>query len=200
MFITFEGTEGAGKSTQIQLLCEYLAKKKRPVAVTLEPGGTELGLRIRQILLSSSYPILPTTETLLYMASRAQLVDEVVAPALKAGKIVICDRWVDATIAYQGYGSGVDLKLIRALARMVTRGIRPDLTLFLDLDVRTGLKRVVSRGEPDRIEKRALSFHEKVRRGYLELARRFPKRIRRIPVTTVEETQARIREAVNRVL
>lgn len=200
MFITFEGTEGAGKSTQIRLLSEYLTKKKLPVAVTLEPGGTELGLRIRQILLSSSYPILPTTETLLYMASRAQLVDEVIAPALQSGKIVICDRWVDATVAYQGHGSGVDMKLILQLAREVTRGLTPDLTFFLDLDVRTGLKRVASRGEPDRIESRALSFHEKVRRGYLALARRHRKRIRRIPVTSVDETQTLIREAVDRVL
>jgi len=200
MFITFEGTEGAGKSTQIRLLCEYLKKKKLKILQTFEPGGTELGQAIRRLLLEATHPISSETETLLYMASRAQLVSEVIAPALKERKIVICDRWVDATLAYQGYGLGVDLGFIKSLAERVTRGLEPDLTLFLDLDVRTGLERALSRGKPDRIESRARVFHQRVRKGYLALAKKNPKRIRRISVTTVEQTQQLIREAVDHVL
>lgn len=199
LFITLEGTEGCGKSTQSALLCDYLQKKRRKVFKTLEPGGTELGLAIRKLLLGARYSISPEAETLLYMASRAHLVREVIRPQLKAGKIVICDRWLDATVAYQGYGLGVDLAWIDAVAKEVTQGLKPDLTLFLDLPVKQGLERARKRGKPDRIEKRHLSFHEKVRKGYLALARKH-RRIARIPVTTVEETQAMIRRAVDRVL
>ena len=199
MFITFEGTEGAGKSTQIKLLCSYLLSKKRTVLQTVEPGGTGLGAEIRDLLLHTQYSATPQAETLLYMASRAQLVDEVLRPALKAGHVVICDRWLDATVAYQGYGSGVDVKWIERLGQDITQGIMPDLTFFLDLPVGTGLERARKRGKPDRIESRARAFHDRVRRGYLDLVRRH-KRFRRIPVTTIETTQKLIREQVDRVL
>ena len=163
MFITLEGTEGCGKSTQAALLCEYLKKSRRRFFKTVEPGGTELGQAIRKLLLEASYSISPEAETLLYMASRAHLVREVIQPKLKAGNIVVCDRWLDATVAYQGYGLGVDLKWIKAVAKEVTQGLEPDLTLFLDLPVRQGLERARKRGKPDRIENRNLNFHKKVR-------------------------------------
>ena len=199
MFITFEGTEGAGKSTQIKLLCGYLRSRKKRVLQTVEPGGTGLGAEIRDLLLHTRHPATPQTETLLYMASRAQLAEEVLRPALKARKVVICDRWLDATVAYQGYGSGVDVKWIERLGRDITRGLVPDLTFFLDLPVKTGLQRARKRGKPDRIESRAETFHQRVYKGYCALARRH-RRFRCIPVTTVEETQALIRRHVDRVL
>jgi dTMP kinase len=199
LFITFEGTEGTGKSTQIELLEIFLKDRGHKVLRTFEPGGTELGTYVREILLHAKCPLSPEAETLLYMASRAQIVDEVIAPALREGRVVLSDRWLDATVAYQGYGLGVDRRWIDAVARKAVRGLRPDLTLFLDLDVRTGLKRAIGRGKPDRVERRKVEFHERVRRGYFALARR-ERRIRRVPVTTVEETQARIRREVERVL
>lgn len=199
MFVTFEGTEGAGKSTQIRLLIDYLRReRKADVVHAVEPGGTPLGRKIRRLLLHSEDPIAPRTEALLYMASRAELVDEVIRPALKRRSIVICDRWLDATVAYQGYGSGVDVRWIERLGRDVTGGLQPTISFFLDVPVRTGLKRVRQRGALDRIESRAASFHDRVRAGYLALVRRH-RRFRRIPVTSVEETHRLIREAVDRV-
>ncbi len=199
MFITFEGTEGSGKSTHIRLLAQHLKEKGLDVLETAEPGGTELGARVRALLLEAPYPISPEAETLLYMASRANLVREVIRPALKARKIVLCDRWLDATIAYQGYGLGIDVAWIRAVARKVTGGLEPDLTFFLDVAVETGLKRVEGRGKLDRIEKRTLAFHKKVRAGYLALARKH-RRIRTIPVTSLPETQELIRREAGHVL
>ena len=133
------------------------------------------------------------------MASRSELVDKVILPALKEGKVVVSDRWLDATIAYQGYGLGVDTQWIVSLGKKATQGLRPDLTLFLDLPVQTGLRRIKARGHLDRIEKRSLAFHKRVRQGYLALAKK-ENRIVRIPVTTIEKTHQAIQKEVHRVL
>ena len=204
ILITLEGNEGSGKSTQIRLLADDLRSRGIRVLVTREPGGTKVGNRIRKILLDRGHgKMSPECETLLYMASRAELVYEIVAPALRAGKVVLCDRWLDATIAYQGYGGGVDVEWIRSLGEKATRGLRPRLTLFLDLAVAAGLRRARSRKTADRIEKKTLAFHQRVRRGYLCLMRLEPRRIRRVRVResdSVRSVHEKIKKAVAHVL
>jgi dTMP kinase len=181
--ITFEGNEGCGKSTQIGLLYQALKKAKKKVFLTREPGGTKVSDAIRSILLEPKYGSLsPATETLLYMASRAELVRQVIAPKLKKGVIVLCDRWLDATVAYQGYAGGVDVNWIQELGDKVTGGIRPDLSIFLDLPLMTGLERAKKRKTFDRIERKAIHFHRNVRRGYDAIAAAEPKRFRRLPI------------------
>lgn len=199
-FITFEGPEGSGKSTQSKLLYRYLEDRGYRVVYLREPGGTKVSEKLRKLLLDShNHTITPLTEMLLYMAARAQVVNQVIRPALKKGKIVICDRFQDSTIAYQGYGLGVDIKLIKYLGNLVTGGIKPDLTIFLDLAIEEGLKRL-SRVK-DRIEKRALSYHRRVRRGYLKLAALEPKRIKIIKTDDDKfATQDKIRKWVNKIL
>jgi len=197
--IVFDGTEGCGKSTQIKLLAGALKKKKYDVLCTREPGGTFVGKRIRHLLLQGKRDMGLETETLLYMASRAELVREILIPALKQGKIVLCDRWVEATIAYQGYGLGADVKWIKSLAKEVTQGIRPHRLLFLDLPVAQGLKRARSRGKLDRVEKRSLDFHRRVYRGYKKLAKSLSY-VKTIPVKNIQETHERILKEVLRVL
>ncbi|HKY62340.1 MAG TPA: dTMP kinase [bacterium] len=176
LFITFEGGEGSGKTTQIRKLEAALAARGLPVLATREPGGTETGREIRRILLDEKNGHLaPWTELLLYAADRAQHVAETIRPALSQGKIVLCDRFTDATVAYQGFGRGLDLKLIRSLNELATQGLKPDLTFLLDLPVSLGLKRAKARLEATgksegRFEAEAESFHEKIRRAYLQLA------------------------------
>lgn len=199
IFIVFEGGEGCGKSTQLRLLAAHLRKSGRPVTVTGEPGGTPFGLRLRKMLLNGRDALRPETETLLYMASRSELVDRVIAPALKAGHAVICDRWLDATLAYQGYGSGVDLKWIRQVASRVVRGVEPDLRIYLQLPAREGLRRAKRRGKLDQIESRALSFHKKVEAGYAKLARSGP-RTRLIAAQSIEGTHAAICRIVDDII
>ncbi|MCX5705350.1 MAG: dTMP kinase [Candidatus Omnitrophica bacterium] len=196
-FITFEGSEGCGKSTQSRLLCEYLKKKGRSVLYLREPGGTMISEKIREILLSPKSQMNPACETLLYMAARAQIVTELIKPALFKGKIVICDRFLDSTIAYQGYGLGVDIDFIKGVGWFASEGIQPGLTIFLDLPVKNGLKhRATSK---DRIEKRSLVYHEKVRNGYLKLARQETGRIKIVRVDdNIEVTQANIRALIDR--
>ena len=153
ILITLEGNEGCGKSTQIKLLHKYLKKEGYPVYLTREPGGTHIGNRVRHILLDpKNKEMSSVSETLLYMASRAQLVEEVLRPKLKEGKIVLCDRWLDATLAYQGYGAGVELEWIRSLGSVVTAGVTPKVTIFMDLPLLTGLKRATSFKKADRME------------------------------------------------
>ena len=164
-----------------------------------DPGTTVLGERIRRILLRSKDLIIPKSEMLLYMAARAQMVHEKIRPALKKKTIVICDRYADATVSYQGYGLGVDLKVIDEVNRFVTDSIMPDITFFLDLDIKSGLRRSnILKGFSDRIESRDLGFHRRVRGGYLRLSRTLADRIKRIPVKgkTREQTQEIIRRAV----
>lgn len=196
MFITFEGSEGCGKSTQSKMLFDYLKAKRKKVIYLREPGGVKVSEMIRGILLNPKNKISPAAETLLYMAARAQVVEEIIKPALLAGKIVVCDRFMDSTIAYQGYGLGIDIKLIKLIGNFATAGIGPDLTIFLDLPVVSGLK--YRHNCKDRIEQRSIGYHEKVRKGYLALAKKEP---RRIKIVKVEEnkvrTQAKVREIVN---
>jgi len=196
-FITFEGSEGCGKSTQSRLLYEYLKRKGYPVVYLREPGGTRISEKIRKILLDPKNHITPECETLLYMAARAQVVAEIIRPALSKGKIVICDRFLDSTLAYQGYGLGIDIDLIKKVGKFVTSGIKPDLTIFLDLPIKKGLRH--RRLKKDRIEKRSIAYHERVRNGYLKLAASEP---RRIKIVTVDKdkrkTQLKIREIIGR--
>jgi dTMP kinase len=195
-FITFEGSEGCGKSTQSGMLYRYMKSKGLKVVYLREPGGVKLSERIRQILLDPKSKISPEAETLLYMAARAQVVEEIIKPTLCSGRIVVCDRFLDSTIAYQGFGLGIDIKLIKSIGNFATQGISPDLTIFLDLPVKNGLKH--RHNCKDRIEQRSVSYHEKVRNGYLTLAK---KESRRIKIVKVQEdkfkTQDKIREIVN---
>ena len=196
VFITFEGPEGSGKSTHARLLASWLKSKGRKVLHTREPGGTALGRKLRRILLRD--PMDAAAELLLYEASRAVLVREVIRPALKAGKMVILDRFYDSTWVYQGWAGGVDLKLVEHLNLAATGGLRPDRTLVLDLPARKGLARV---REPNRFEAKPVAFHEKVRRGYLALARKERRRIRVVRADRpVAEVQREIRKVVNGVL
>ncbi|HTN44496.1 MAG TPA: dTMP kinase [Nitrospiria bacterium] len=178
-FITFEGTEGSGKSTQIEFLARHLIRRGHTVVSTREPGGTAFGEQIREVLLSVKNRRLdPRAELFLYLASRAQHLEENILPALKNGKIVLCDRFSDATLAYQGFGRGLDMKLVRMAAGYAAKGLRPHLTLLLDLDVRVGLARVMERGRSNRLDREQREFHERVRAGYLRLARMEPRRIK----------------------
>ncbi|MBF0594852.1 MAG: dTMP kinase [Candidatus Omnitrophica bacterium] len=175
-FITFEGSEGCGKSTQSKLLLEHLKAAGHQVKLIREPGGVAISEKIRFILLDKANTAMnKECETLLYMAARAQLVEEVIVPELKADTILLCDRFLDSTIAYQGYGCGVPVDAIRSIGLFATKGIVPDLTIFLDLAVEEGLRR---RGvERDRIELRSMEYHNKVRNGYLDMAKKEPSRM-----------------------
>lgn len=178
-FITFEGIEGCGKSTQLKLLERRLRRRRIPVVATREPGGTPIGKIIRKTLLDArNTAIAPLTELLLYAADRAQHVKEVIRPGLLEGRWVLCDRFTDATEAYQGQARGQDAHLIRMINDLATTGMRPDLTILLDLPVEIGLERAIRRNRTskttsqDRFEREQLSFHRKVRRAYLQLAQR----------------------------
>ena len=203
-FITFEGIEGCGKTTQLRLLARRLEGDGHRVTVTREPGGCPIADKIRNILLDAdNRAIIPMTELLLYAAARAQHVSEVVAPALEAGSIVLCDRFTDATIAYQGYGRGLDNAVIDQLNLLATAGIRPDITLLLDCPAETGLSRALSRinnttGErEERFEMESLLFHQRVRKGYLDLAQREPERFLVIDAGRgISETEEAIAAAV----
>lgn len=175
VFITFEGIEGCGKSTQAKRLGRTLGRMGIAHVMTLEPGGTAIGRKMRQVLLDSrNRTLTPLAELMLYAADRAQHVQEIIKPGLRAGKWVLCDRFSDATVVYQGAARGQDGKLIRLLNKVVTEGIRPHVTFLLDCPVEMGIKRALGRDMKgqDRFEKEALSFHRKVRNGYLDLARK----------------------------
>jgi dTMP kinase len=178
LFITFEGPDGCGKSTQIAPLADYLRSKGRTVYTTREPGGTEISDQVRQIIMAMKNTSMhPRTELLLFLSARAQLVEEVIRPRLAAGEIVISDRYADSTLAYQGYGHGVDLDVIRNLLAFATGGLKPDLTLLLDVDAETGLRRrQTGGGEWNRLDAYQLEFHRRVRDGYHELASLEPSR------------------------
>jgi dTMP kinase len=183
-FITFEGGEGSGKSTQIGLTGDFLKSRGIPFLVTEEPGGTLLGKRIREILLNrNTFDIAPMAELLLFQASRYQHVETVIRPALQAGKIVLCDRFTDATVAYQGFGRGIPMDRIQQLNDIASASLKPDKTFLFDVPFELGLGRASRRMDlqqdrlrEDRFEKEALEFHERVRDGYLSLARQEPER------------------------
>ncbi len=184
--ITFEGAEGSGKSTQMDLAFQLLQKNKMSPLFLREPGGVKISEKIREILLDRKNDnMADTCEMLLYMAARAQLVGEVIAPALKKGVIILCDRFLDSTVVYQGYGSGMDLKAISEVGRFATQGIQPDLTFLFDIDAKEGLFRI--KREKDRIEGKALAYHQRVRKGYQKLAAEQPDRIRLIPAQQSRE-------------
>jgi dTMP kinase len=175
-FITFEGSEGCGKSTQARALVELLVSKGYDAKMLREPGGVIISEKIRAILLDKANTAMnKECETLLYMAARAQLVEEIVVPELEKGAILVCDRFLDSTIAYQGYGCGVDVEIIKIMGRFATKGVHPDLTFLLDLDTEEGLLR--RGGERDRIELRSREYHDLVRSGYLEIAKKDPERV-----------------------
>ena len=171
MFISFEGIEGTGKSTQARLLADHLKEKGYRVIQTMEPGGTRISLKIRELLLSMESKAMDhVAELLLYNAARVQHIKEIIGPALERGDIVITDRFSDSTVAYQGYARGIDLQLIDSLDMIATKKLRPDITILFDIDVRTGLARNKELGKNDRIELEDISFHEKVRKGFLQMA------------------------------
>jgi len=201
-FITFEGGEGSGKSTQSRLLCDLLKAKGYKVIRTREPGGTKLSEAVRRILLDPDNKITPVAELFLYETARTQHIAEIVKPALEAGGIVVCDRFTDATIAYQGYARGLDVTVIRKLNRIATFGIEPDLTIYLDISPEKGLNK--ARGikkdfvKPcDRLEGEGISFHRLVRKGYLALAKSEPRRIKVIRTAdTIAKTHRHIVKTV----
>jgi dTMP kinase len=204
VFITFEGIEGCGKTTQARRLGKTLSRMGIAHVLTLEPGGTAIGRKMRRVLLDSKNKALaPLAELMLYAADRAQHVEEVIKPALREGKWVICDRFSDATVVYQGAARGQDTKLIRLLNKLVTDGIRPHLTLLLDCSVEVGLGRALSRSMKgqDRFEQEAFSFHRKVRNGYLALARENGKRFVILDATgSRKELEVQILGHVERLL
>lgn len=177
LFISFEGVDGTGKTTQAPLLAAHLREEGYEVVLTHEPGGTPISEGIRGVLLSTDHSRMsPVTELLLYNAARVQHLEEKIIPALSEGKIVITDRFTDSTIAYQGYGRGIDFDLILSLDRIATKGIRPDITILLDLDVETGLGRNKMVNKVDRIELEKIDFHRRVREGFRALASAEPER------------------------
>jgi len=188
-FITLEGPEGSGKSTQIRGLASFLKKRGRKVLLTREPGGPEASERIRQLLLDPRGTLEPLTELLLYEAARAEHVARWVEPALKKGVWVLCDRFTDSTIAYQGAARNLSRETIAALNRIACQGVSPDLTFVLDIDARTGLKRAAkAKGHHDRLEKENLGFHQRVRRGFLEIAKMDARRVKVLPPGSVSQT------------
>ncbi|MCM0593937.1 MAG: dTMP kinase [Gloeotrichia echinulata DVL01] len=202
--IVFEGVEGCGKTSQIQLTCGWLQSNGISVIVTREPGGTELGLHLRRLLLEKAEdkPIAQTTELLLYAADRSQHVEQELKPNLAAGKYILCDRYTDSTVAYQGYGRGLNIGLINQLNYIATAGLESDLTIWLDVDVEVGLARKrKDEAEFDRIEQEAIAFHRRVQQGYVELAASYPSRIIRVDGNLSQEAvQQKIQEILGKRL
>lgn len=198
MFITFEGPEGSGKSTQLPRLAQFLEDSGLQVVKTREPGGTKIGDQIREVLVRMDNTELhPRTEILLFLAARAQLVEELIIPSLQQGKIILCDRYGDSTLAYQGYGHGLDLETLKAMLQFATGGLKPDLTILLDVDVLTGLKRKKIKEEWNRLDAFELSFHERVRAGYKILAEQEPGRWKIVDATQdPDQVQMEIRALV----
>ena len=193
-FITFEGADGCGKTTQINLLKDYLEKEGYDVILTREPGAKGLGEKVRDILLNYDGVVSDRCESFLFLADRAQNIDIIVNPAVEAGKIVLCDRHIDSTVAYQGYGRGLDIKRIEMLNNLATNFKKPDLTVVFDIDVENSMKRVGK--DKDRMESAGVDFHNRVRNGYLEIAKQEPERIKVInsvqPIDAVFEELKKI--------
>lgn len=206
MFITFEGPEGSGKSTQISIVADYLIHQGYEVLCTREPGGTPIGDQIRRVLHDvGNTDMVARAEILLYSASRAQLVEQLILPHLAKGGIVLCDRYADSTYAYQGYGRQLDLETLRLITRFATQELKPDLTIYLDVDVVEGLRRkyaanTTGQGEWNRMDRLDLEFHQRVRAGYLEMAQQEPERWLIVdasaPVDQIQQTICRRLEQV----
>ncbi len=205
--ITFEGLDGCGKTTQLELEAERLSRQGRSVTATKEPGGTTVGRQIREIVLNAAGgPLSASTELTLMFAARSQHIEEVILPALKSGNVVLCDRFTDSTIAYQGYGRGIPLDAIRTLEDLLCHGVRPDLTLLLDIDPETAAQRTGSRNRAAlqkgaRFEEEGLEFFRRVRRGYREIARREPERVRMLDARAgIAEVHEQVRRSVDAFL
>ncbi len=207
MLLTFEGGEGSGKTTLCEIITQYLEKKGRTVVRVHEPGGTNLGEEIKKMLLEErGYDLNPKAELFLFLASRAQLVEEVIRPALAEGKAVVCDRYIDSTVAYQAYGRGIDETTAKNLNSFTVGSLEPDLTIVLDVETPTGLKRAREREklngrDSDRIEKAMLGFHQRVRQGYLSLVRAEPARIKMVNAENdMKKTERAVKRHVDNFL
>ena len=196
LFITFEGADGCGKTTQLKLAAEYLKNKGYDVILTREPGAKGLGEKLREILLNYDGIVSDRCESFLFLADRAQHIDTIVVPAVDAGKIVLCDRHIDSTVAYQGYGRGQDIEQINKLNMIATNNRKPDLTIVFDIDVETSMSRVGS--EKDRMESSGTEFFNKVRHGYLEIAKQEPQRVRVLDsAKSIEEIHESVIKLIN---
>ena len=198
LFITFEGADGCGKTTQIRLLDEYLRNNGYNTLLTREPGSKGLGEKLREILLNYDGEVSSTCESFLFLADRAQHVDCIIKPAIKEGKIVLCDRHTDSTVAYQGYGRGLDIEQIQSLNNIATGGLKPDLTIVFDVDIETSMQRVGS--EKDRMESAGIEFFNRVRNGYLDIAKKEPERVKVINSSdTIENIHKQVLELIQKL-
>ena len=199
LFITFEGADGCGKTTQINLLKNYLENQGYQVVLTREPGAKGLGEKVREILLNYEGAVSDRCESFLFLADRAQNIDIIVNPAVNEGKIVLCDRHIDSTVAYQGYGRGLDIDRIKMLNNIATNGRKPDLTIVFDIDVETSMQRVGK--NKDRMESAGIEFHNRVREGYLKIAKEEPERIKVVnSIQTVNDVFEDVKKIVNKYL
>lgn len=198
-FITFEGADGCGKTTQIELLDKFLKEKGLKTLMTLEPGATDLGKNLRQILLHYEKPVSDEAEMFMYLADRAQHAQMVIKPALEDKKIVLCDRYTDSTVAYQGYGREGDIEQINILNKIATKGLKSDLTILFDVESEIAQSRLGK--TKDRLESQGMEFHKKVRKGYLELAKQDPKRIKVVDANrTIDEVWQDVKKIVEELL
>ncbi len=199
LFITFEGGDGCGKTTQLNLCAEYLQKKGFSVLVTREPGSQGLGEKLREVLLHYNGPVAPTCEAFLFLADRAQHINQIVKPALETGKIILCDRHTDSSIAYQGYGRGENIKQIELLNNIATQDIKPNLTLVFDVSEEIAQKRVGS--QKDRMESAGKDFHKRVRNGYLEIAKQNPTRVKVVDANLpIEEVFKQVKKLIDNII
>lgn len=199
LFITLEGADGCGKTTQLNLLKEYLTSRGCEIVVTREPGGKGLGEKLREILLNYDGDVSDRCEAFLYLADRAQNIDTIIKPAINSGKIVLCDRHTDSSVAYQGYGREQNIDNINMLNELAVNGVHPDLTIVFDIDTETSMERVGA--EKDRLESAGIEFHKRVRNGYLEIAKKNPQRIKVVDASqTIEDVQRDVIKIVEEVL
>lgn len=199
LFITFEGTDGCGKTTQIELLKTYLENKGHTILLTREPGAKGLGTKLREILLNYEGEVSPNCESFLFLADRAQHIDTIIKPAIERGEIVLCDRHTDSTVAYQGYGRGLDLNQINMLNTIATSGFKPDITFVFDIDIETAQKRVGK--TKDRMESAGVEFFKKVRQGYLDIAKSEPERVKVLDATqTIEDISNQVKKYIDNII
>ena len=199
LFITFEGGDGCGKTTQINLLDEYLQSKGYKTLLTREPGSKGLGVKVREILLNYDGEVSSNCESFLFLADRAQHIDTLIKPAIERGEIVLCDRHIDSTVAYQGYARGGDIEKINQLNEIATQGFKPDVTFVFDVDSEIAQERVGK--NKDRMEKEGIEFHKKIRFGYLELAKKYPNRIKVINSNLpIDEVFEQVKKIIDEIL
>ncbi len=199
LFITLEGADGCGKTTQLNLLKEYLTSKGYEIVLTREPGGKGLGEKLREILLNYDGEVSDRCEAFLYLADRAQNIDTIIKPAINSGKIVLCDRHTDSSVAYQGYGREQNIDNINMLNELAVNGVHPDLTIIFDIDTETSMARVGA--EKDRLESAGFEFHKRVRNGYLEIAKQNPQRIKVVDASqSIEDVQKNVIKIVEEIL